>query len=237
MTSYPSSIIAVLPERAAHRVSGMRLTAIQTRRGMWARKAITRGRDGRGRFGRTFATLSKRPVMVLGVGALAEGAERPGGKACRLGMTPTSAAGAERHTRIDARRGNDAGHPRYRDSTAREVSRTGSRLGVPDVKVEGASVGSARVTNNSGRGGKTDVVGMDRRREVAKSGLRGVASTLIKYEGDSADPKERTGGGDLTFNLVASRDVGACRVRSNDEIGGRRNSGSRDQKTSIRRTG
>ena len=143
MMSYPSSIVTVLPERTAHRVSGMRLTAIQTGGGVRARKTVTRGRDERGRFGRTFATLSKRPVMVFGVGALAEGTERPEGEACRLGVTPTSAAGAKRHTRIDARSGNDAGYPHYRDGAAREVSRTGARLGVPDVEVQSAGVGSA----------------------------------------------------------------------------------------------
>ena len=140
---------------------------------------------------------------------------------------------SRRARRIDVRRGDDTGHPRYRDSTAREVSRTGARLGVPDVEVESAGVSSARVANNSGRGSKADVVGVDQRQEVAKSVLGGVASTLTEYEGDSTDLQEGTGGGDLTFDLVASRNVGACRVRSDDEIGGRRNGGSRDQKTSI----
>ena len=58
-------------------------------------------------------------------------------------------------------------------------------------------------------------------------------SALTKDEGDSMDAKEGTEGGDLTFDLEASRDMGACRVRSDNEIGRRRNSGSGDQKTSI----
>ena len=161
MTSYPSSIVVVLPERAMHRVSGMRLTAIQTGRGVRARKTSTCGKDGRGRFGRTFTTLSKRPVVVLGVGSLAERAKRPRGETSRLGVTPASTARAEGHTRIDARGRNDTGYPRYRDGTAGEVTRAGARLGVPDVEIYGASVGSARVANNSGRGCKANEVGVD----------------------------------------------------------------------------
>ena len=48
------------------------------------------------------------------------------------------------------------------------------------------------------------------------------------------DSKEGTGGGDLTFDLEASRDMGACRVRSDDEVGRRGNGGSGDQETSVR---
>ena len=81
--------------------------------------------------------------MVLGVGSLAERAKRPRGETSRLRVTPASTAGTEGHARIDAHRGDDTGNPRYRDGTAREVSRAGARLGVPDVEVNGASVGSA----------------------------------------------------------------------------------------------
>jgi len=143
MTSYPSLIVAVLPKRTAHQVSRMRLTAIQAGGGVWAWKTITRGKDGRGRFRRTFATLGKRPVVVLGVGSLAERAKRPRRKTCRLGVTPPSTLRTEWHARVDACGGNDAGHPHYRDSMAREVSRTEARLGVPDVEVESTGVGSA----------------------------------------------------------------------------------------------
>ena len=72
-----------------------------------------------------------------------------------------STAGTEGHARIDVCRGDDMGHPRYMDGMAREVSRAGARLGVLDVKVNGASVGSARVMNNSGRGSKANEIGMD----------------------------------------------------------------------------
>ena len=161
MMSYPSSIVTVLPEGTAHRDGRMRLTAIQTRGRVWARKTSTCGKDGRGRFGRTFTTLSKRPVVVLGVGSLAERAKRLRRETSRLGVTPASTARAEGHTRIDARRRNDMGYPRYRDGTAGEVMRAGARLGVPDVEIYGASVGSAQVANNSGRGGKVNEVGMD----------------------------------------------------------------------------
>ena len=49
------------------------------------------------------------------------------------------------------------------------------------------------------------------------------------------DAKKRTGGRNLTFDLETSRDMGACRVRSSDEVGRRGDGGSGDQKTSIRR--
>jgi len=81
--------------------------------------------------------------MVLGVGSLAERAKRPRRETSRLGVTPVSTVRAEGHARIDVRRGDDTGHPHYRDGMAREVSRAGARLGVPDVEINSASVGSA----------------------------------------------------------------------------------------------
>ena len=48
MSGYPGPVVSVVPERAAHRVSRMRLAAVHTGRGVGAWKPLPSQRDGGG---------------------------------------------------------------------------------------------------------------------------------------------------------------------------------------------
>ena len=128
--------------------------------GAW--KPLPSRRDGGVRLRRTLTALRQGSMMVLGVGAAAEGTEGTRGKTSRLWVAPESASSTKGNARVDMSRRNCPGHPCHGDGAVGEMTRSGAGLGVPDIEVNAASVSSPRIANDARRGSKPDEVQMDR---------------------------------------------------------------------------
>ena len=155
---YSGPVILMVPERTTHEVSRMHLNTVHTSRGVDAWKPFPSQRNRRICLRRTLITLRQGLMMILGVGAMAQRTKWVQKETGRLWVIPESASGTERNTRVHTSRGDCLGHPCHGDGTVGEMTRPGTRLEIPDIKVNAACISPSRIMNDMGRGYKPDEV-------------------------------------------------------------------------------